>query len=298
MLGRHPDLVSTPETQYLSQARYRLASARRKGPHALVEAAQQSPLAHLISDPARYEDMLIQASNGKLDEKTVFSVLLEHYRIAHEAKRVGEKTPWHLRGIDKLVRWFPDCHIIWIIRDGRACVRSLQKVKWASSDAEVLARQWTRNMAFGEVFAKEAGSRLTTVRYEALIEDPETELARLCDHIGVDLDPAMLDTSQGTTVIKPNEIDHKIKVTTPVDSSRAEAWRTELAAEDLEKIGPIMNETLAALGYPVDPAPVTLQTWRGRLDRRAFMVRLQSVLVDWKRRLLGVPVGRHVRANS
>lgn len=299
MLGRHPDFVSTPETQYLSQARYLLAPARRQGPHALARAAMESPLKYLISDPDEFEDMLAHAAGGRaLDERIVFSVALEHFRRAHGARRVVEKTPWHLRGMDRLVAWFPDCRIIWIIRDGRACVRSLQKVKWASNDTRVLARQWVRNMAFGRVLSGPAGDRLATVRYEDLIASPERELTRLCAHLGVALDPAMLDTSQGTNVIKPNETAHKIKVNTPVDASRAEAWRTELSPGDLAMMGPIMNETLAALGYPTEPAPVTFETWRARLLGSAPAVRLQSRLYDLHRRLVGPRIGHHEAANA
>ncbi|HHB81630.1 MAG TPA: sulfotransferase, partial [Aliiroseovarius sp.] len=276
MLGRHPDFASTPETQYLSQARYLLAQSRKQGPHALARAAMQSPLKYLITDPDEYENMLTRAADGRpLDERIVFSVALEHFRRAHGAHRVVEKTPWHLRGMDRLVSWFPDCRIVWIVRDGRACVRSLQKVKGAPNDARVLARQWARNMAFGRVLSEQAGDRLATVRYEDLIADPERELTRLCDHLGVALDPAMLDTSRGTNVIKPNETAHKTKVNTPVDASRAEAWRTELSARDLADMAPIMNETLAALGYPTEPVPATFETQRARLLGTAPAVHLQ-----------------------
>lgn len=242
--------------------------------------------------------MLERASGSGLSEKTVFSVFLEHYRRAHGAKRVVEKTPWHLRGMDELVRWFPDCRIIWIVRDGRGSVRSLQKVKWASSDTRVLARQWARNMAFGKAFSRDAGDRLAVVHYEKLLADPSGELSRLCAHLNVEFRPEMLDASQGTNVIKPNEVAHKIKVNSPVDASRAEAWKSELSPEDQAIMGPIMNETLRSLGYSADPAPTTFETWRARILGLTVMVRLQRVLYDLHRRLFGPRIGRNEAAHA
>ncbi|MBE9637076.1 sulfotransferase family protein [Salipiger mangrovisoli] len=294
MLGRHPDLVSTPESLFMNQVRYQLIDARKQGPEALVEAAMTGPLQYMISDRAGFVAELKAASAGApLDENTVFATLLEHYRRAHGATRVVEKTPLHLRHLDELVDWFPDCRIIWIIRDGRACVRSLQKVDWATGDAATLARQWVRNISFGNTFAAQAGARLTTVRYEALLADPATELARLCAHIGVEPVAEMLDTGGGTTVIKPQEMSWKGKVNTPVDASRADAWRRELTPEDLAKVSPIMNDTLRALGYPTDPVASTLETWRGRLYTLKPAVRLQRMIFDRRARMFGPQIGRN-----
>lgn len=294
MLGRHPDFVATPESLFLCQVRYQLGAARAKGPGAVTAAAMRGPLQYMIADGDAFTARLrAAAGDGSVDERTLFAALLEDYRAAHGAARVVEKTPLHVRHMDELSAWFPDCRIVWIVRDGRACIRSLQKVAWASSDAPRLARQWVRNMALGAALAPAAGPRLMTVRYEALIADPETELARLCAHLGVEPAPGMAETARGTTVIKPTETSWKGKVTTPIDASRAEAWRHELSPEDLARVGPIMNDTLARLGYPTDPVRPTLETWRGRAATLPPVVRAQRWLFDRHRRVFGPRIGRH-----
>ena len=78
----------------------------------------------------------------------MFAVLLASFAAASGARRVVEKTPLHLRHIDTIRAWFPDAQLVWILRDGRACVASLRKMPWASDNPAVLAAQWVRNMAF------------------------------------------------------------------------------------------------------------------------------------------------------
>lgn len=91
--------------------------------------------------------------------------------------------------IDHLVAQFPAIPIVFIVRDGRAVVRS--KMTRAGSSLHRACRQWV--MAFEFVEAFEAGAQPTMlVKFEDLVRHPESVIRQVCDFLGIDYEPRML----------------------------------------------------------------------------------------------------------
>ena len=246
MLGRHPEIASTPETLYLLQGRFQVATALAAGPEAVADRLHRTPLRRL----ARDRDALVAALRAApLTEAAVFRVLLASFAGASAARRIVEKTPMHIRHIETILDWFPDARIVWIVRDGRACVASLQRVPWATHDPEVLGWQWVRNMAFALAAEGRAGAAMTRVRYEDLIADPVAEMDRIQDFVGVARSAAVHDHTLGVDTVKPFERDWKANVNKPVIGARVDAWKQELAPEVRRRLGAIMDPLLVRLGY-------------------------------------------------
>ena len=248
MLGRHPDVASTPETLYLLQGRFQLAPAIATGPGAVAARIHRTPLRRLARDRARLEADL--AAAAPLSEAKVFGVLLASFTRASGASRVVEKTPMHLRHVETILDWFPDARIVWILRDGRACVASLRKVPWASSNPTRLAADWVRNMAFAEAAEARAGASLLRVRFEALTADPVAEMDRIQDFLGLPRSEAVHDHTRKVDTVKAFERGWKENVGKPIIGTRAEAWRDELTPAIRRTLAGIMDPTLARLGYP------------------------------------------------
>lgn len=259
MLGRHPDIASTPESLFLSQSRYALRGTFGTSPARIAAAVMHTPLQHLVqSQSALTRDLtVVQRTGSRLGQRDVFAAVLNAYRIAHGKPRVLEKSPWHMRHIDELRHWFPDARIVWIVRDGRANVASLQKVPWASHDARVLAQQWVRNVALALDSESRAPNVVLRVRFEDLVAAPQPVMATILSHCGVAQSDAVFDHTLSATTIKPSESDWKQNVNRPLLGTRADAWRQELSPADLAICARIMNPTLARLGYAAEGAGPT-----------------------------------------
>ena len=256
MLGRHPDIASTPESLYLSQARYDMRDVFGTTPAQIAQRIMRTPMRHLAESEIALTAALTkaQAAGSKLDQRNVFAIVLNAYRIAHHKPRILEKSPWHMRHIDELLAWFPDARILWIIRDGRGNVASLQKVPWATHDARILAGQWVRNVALALDSESRANGAVLRVRFEDLVRDPVGIMPAILAHIGVKPSDTVFDHSQAATTIKASETGWKQNVNKPLQDNRAEAWRSELSAADLAICARIMNPTLTRLGYQAEGA--------------------------------------------
>ena len=287
MLGRHPDIVSTPESLYLNIVRFQVAPVLSKGPEAVLKVIENSPMRFLVLD----RDILLTALKAldTLSEATVFQTVLECFRAADGKPRLLEKTPWHLRGMDDLFEWFPDARILWIMRDGRACVASLIKVPWATSDPIVLARQWVRNISIGKMLRDERPDQVYMVRYEELIGDPRPVMEPVMTFLGVEPSEEMFEQDREVRTVNPTETWWKENVGRPLMSNRAEAWRKEMDPKLVSQLEMIMGPLLEDFGYATseDAAPSAV---------RNGIERLRSVLMYNKPGLRLMRQGRDISA--
>jgi hypothetical protein len=102
-----------------------------------------------------------------------------------EQRRVVSKTP-SMDNLDLVDRLFPDARLILLIRDGRAVVESgMKSFNWTF---EAATRRWAdaaRNLARFDEAHRGTGLRYRILRYEDLYSQPEVELPRLHDFLGL-----------------------------------------------------------------------------------------------------------------
>ncbi len=248
MLGRHPLIASTPETLYMTEGQFQLDRSFPAGASATAARMQNTRLRHM---PFTEEQLARELSSvGLLDARAVFATVLDMFRRRQDKPRVLEKTPVHIRHIDELLSWFPDAQILWIVRDGRACVASLLRVKWASNDPVALGRAWVRNMAFALLAERSAPASVRRVSYEKLVAEPEAVIREVEASVDVPHDAVVLDHGKEVETVSKFETSWKHRVSEPVSAARAEAWRSELDHETRQRLAVVMNPMLERLGYP------------------------------------------------
>ena len=148
------------------------------------------------------------------------------YALAYLARTAGkraacEQTPRNIFYAEKLLALYPDARMVHIVRDPRAVLAS-QKNRWQVRKlggrnvpwTEVIrlwinyhpwtmSRLWLR--ASQAAVALEDHPRFRIVRFEDLVDDPESLLRDLCDWLGIDFQPDMLAVPQwGSSNIEHN----------------------------------------------------------------------------------------------
>lgn len=128
----------------------------------------------------------------------VFSagLLLSEYGDQAGIKAVGEKTPGHLRTLDRLKVLFPKAKFIFIFRDGRDIAVSgwyHLKRQYGEDKAEPLrdytlriAKVWRNDYEKVLAFAERHAEDCAIVRYEDLHSNPLPEMVRLFNFLGLD----------------------------------------------------------------------------------------------------------------
>lgn len=236
MLAAHSAFDCGPETHFLSRWS-RLARSERER---ILDAADW---------PERATAYVTSLSLGKKPIYPVYGLRREEVRAwlavrppslatmlesltAQRAFRAGaprwvEKTPRHLEVPELITETWPEARIVRIVRDPRDAAVSLTKVPFGTpsllTNLSVLARM---NEAAADFYRE--SSLAMTVRYEDLVAAPERELRRICEFVGVDYEPAMLEDRSGATGVAAAHEWWKGDATGPLDRSRSGRWADEM----------------------------------------------------------------------
>ena len=169
--------------------------------------------------------------------------LLHRELTASRKSIIADKTPNNVFIVDRLREAWPDARFIFLLRHPGAIARSRQKYKGEGAD-ELIVQY---------VEALEAARQTYdghTVRYEDLTADPERELRKICDFLGVPYEATMLDYGQfdhGRYKSGLGDWNEKIK---------SGAIQPPEPPPPLDEIDPALREMCAKWGYLDAEVPV------------------------------------------
>ena len=165
---------------------------------------------------------------------------------------IVEKSPIHLLHVATLADWYPRARFLLLVRDGRDCVLSLKRVPWAHDSILRHAAEWRRRMGAARRLLDNRGLRLHVVRYEDLVQAPETELRAAMAFLGQAFEPAQLLPSRTVPPIPDWESAWKAKANETPDRNRVSAWRRGSDPRTLRLMESVMGDTLTAWGYETE----------------------------------------------
>jgi hypothetical protein len=260
ILDAHRDLALTPETHWIPRCLERGIGVTPEGfvTSELVEHLLASPkFARTRIEPAELASLL--QANGPVRYADFVRGFFNLFGRVEGKPMVGDKTPGYVRHLPLLHELFPKAKFVHLIRDGRDVVlsalgwRRAPKLAarfptWRSHPVPTAALWWERHVRAGRQGAEALGpGSYHEVRYEALIAHTAAEVETLCSFLGLFFDEAMLRFHEGRTQRAPG-ISAKRAWLPPTPGLRA--WRTEMAAEDVECFEAMSGHVLDDLGYP------------------------------------------------
>lgn len=259
MLDAHPQMAIIHETLWIP----RFVSERR----GVVRDGLVTPdlIPALIEHPRfprlEMEPSDLQAVLGSLETPTYSAFVTGIFDLFGRGRGksiVGDKSPAYIRHIRMLARLWPQARFIHIIRDGRDVALSVMSWRkrehaagrfaiWADDPVTTSALWWKRKILAGREGAGKLDARVyEETLYEKLVVDPEGEIRRLSDFLGVPFDGAMLRFHEGRMRTEPG-LSAKSAWLPPTPGLRD--WRKDMPAEDVERFEAAAGDLLEELGY-------------------------------------------------
>jgi hypothetical protein len=138
----------------------------------------------------------------------------------------------------KRTRWWrrKDVGYLFLIRDSRGILSSSRRAGKEIEGSLRKHRKWIRRLAR---FARNRYGRVLTVYYEDLAGNPERELRRMTDFLGLPYLPAMLRPADQVHHFIHSSVSGYLKGTNEIRVD--ERWRGELSTEEIEQITAEMN---------------------------------------------------------
>lgn len=262
MLDAHPDLAIPTETLFL-------AGLAELDPKDLtVEMVLQTILAAPTWPNLATEEADLRTALAGLDPAAGVEAIRSFYSLyaARRGKRRwGDKTPPYRSYIKSIGRLLPEAHFLHIVRDGRDVALSYRGLWFGpGDDIEAQARFWVEQVRGARAQAASV-PHYREVRYETLVEQPETSLAAMCGYLDLPFDTAMLDYHRTASArlaeftqpfgpgSTPKDIERFVAIhdhtKRPPDPARIGRWKSEMPRDDRRRYAAIAGPLLAELGY-------------------------------------------------
>ena len=220
------------------------------GLHGLVSYGELKALIRSI------RSAIPETSRGLEQAEELIAAMFDRFseRYAHPGQTILEKTPIHIRYAEQILWRFPEARIVEVIRDGRdVCVSYnalAQQEKWARIGTAGAIRQWKQCVEWGELVRDRPGlgTRVHTVRYEALKADPKRCVGQLFEFANLSWDQQQIREIVKTADI--GRIKHKGDGQY-VRSGLVGGWKQHLSEADVAVCDEIAGEQLVRSGYAV-----------------------------------------------
>ena len=244
MVGRHSEVTIPPETHFfrnfMPQVKGQVLDAT------LLEAFCNFPR---ISDLGLDRDSVSEYLDDRSQTQELLGAALSCFGRKNGAIIVGEKTPEHILFFNEINSAYPGSLFVYIVRDGRDCVFSNIKEKWAHQNPIKQAAEWSYFIRRSEQIIRRNRSQIYVMRYENLVTEPVNELSAVCSFIGIEFEPNQLSPSASDPTIPTWELEWKAKAAGSPDKHNLYKWKKSADKIVIAKLPFIMHAELKKYGY-------------------------------------------------
>ena len=175
------------------------------------------------------------------------------YARSRGKARYGDKTPRYVEDVELLAGLFPEARFVHVIRDGRDVALSFLEREWGPKTVEEAARRWRKRVRSGRRAGAALGpGRYLEVRYEALVDDPATQLGDVAAFLELDPAPEMLRYFEraGEVIAGTKYPEQHSSLAAPPTRGLRD-WRAAMPPADVAVFESTAGGLLDELGYEV-----------------------------------------------
>ena len=181
---------------------------------------------------------------GRYDAAGLFEGFVRYETDCPRASGVvwGDKSPAYVRYGDLLLEHFPQARLVHIVRDVRDYCISIKKT-WRK-DMRRAAHEWARDVARAHQLCAAQPERCIEVRYEDLLQTPETIMRRLQTFL--DLEPA---GESMVRLAKPVEVRGDAAGRTEIMRDNFSKYAERLTRKQISQIEALAFDAMQLVGY-------------------------------------------------
>jgi hypothetical protein len=206
------------------------------------------------------EDLLNSLLEEKGDssfQQMVRKVCLSYTSVfkKEEIKMIGDKNPAYSLYPGRIHKLFPEAKIIHITRDYRDNYLSLTKVNFEVPIVPLVVYRWKFAYRRMQKLKKKYPELVYSIRYEDLATNPEKQFNKICEFLGLDFDPHVLEFYEKKEEVEKLYADSKeIAVVhkslfKPISTDRMNLWKTEMTERQVKVADLVAGKTAEKAGY-------------------------------------------------
>jgi hypothetical protein len=306
VLRNHDEVLGLKELHYFGEAWDPAATERTFSRGEAIAAAalalarqEHGILVHRVGPEHRCEAAGIVDGLGDAaaDPAALFAAVAHHLAAAADKSIPCEQTPRYIFYARRLLEMYPAAHVVHIVRDPRAVMAS-QKMRWRRRRLSVNGgavshyqslRVWVNyhpytvyrlwSGASATALALAGHPRVTLVRFEQLVQEPEVTVRLLCSRLGLRFDRMMLEVRQVNSSHEASAAGARLGLHTDA----IDKWKQALTPTEIAITERLCGDLMRRFGY--DCVATEGVELLGRLGYRAsYLAHLCGVLLVNPRR--------------
>src|SRR5665647_29094 len=202
------------------------------------------PLWGMQLNPATAVDEILGMSKER-SFAGIYEAMHRRYLLESGGKpRWGQKTPNNLYFVPQILECFPNAQFVFIVRDGRdAAVTSLDSA-FGAGNIWGAAYTWAKANVFVKPFREQYDdSTWLDVKYEQLCREPEKILKIVCEFLGEQYTPEMLDFHKTPLCVKRGKQRDHAPLGHAVSDKHVGIYKQFLSLNEQEIYAAIAGET-------------------------------------------------------
>ena len=188
-------------------------------------------------------------NEGRNTLPAIIAGLFERNARGEGKVRWGDKTPYYVLHLRKIIEWFPGAQFIHLMRDGRDCSLSLinRRHDFNVYNTYQAAAYWKHYVEAGCEYGRALGpDRYIEIRYEDLLADPKRTMIRICTFLREAYAESMVHFDKSRQPGKTPLLQR------PVQPDNAGKWRSKMTRAQIRIFESAAGDTLTRLGYPLE----------------------------------------------
>jgi hypothetical protein len=212
-----------------------------------------------------------------------------HQKKATETNLIIDKNNFYTYYVKELIQLYPDAKFCVSIRDYRGFVASNLKSQHqfkAKKSVAFFAEVWNCYLKKIQVLQNELGHRLSILRYEDLVVQPEMEMKKLANFFSFQYDEACfqfheqiketVNNYKQTTNADPRIVKKIEDLTRPIHGGSVDSWNNILSPKEIIQIESISGNLGKSFGYT---KTIQISTWNRLISLvNTYPVRLRVKL--------------------
>jgi hypothetical protein len=209
----------------------------------------------------------------------IYFALYDQYLASTDKERWCCKSTFMIERVGEILRYHPAARFIFMVRDGRDVAVSAKESIFNHFHVFYSARRWQREQRLGLSWLTQLGpEQVFLLRYETLLANPEATVRRLCDFLGEEFRPEMLEYYRSGEARKSGSLSISWQNTAkPVLTANTAKFHRCLRPDEILLFEAIAGEALAELGYELLNAPALQADQRAALLQERFCYRLSEI---------------------
>lgn len=213
-----------------------------------------------LTDSSLLQTVLDRLNTDAATAAQVFNEAVLAEAELHGKICAAEQTPRNIFFAESILAADENAQFVHMVRDPRAVLAS-QKSKWkrkflGGGDIPMLEmiRMWTNYhpITLSKLWLKanklaikhQSHERFHVVKFESLLESPESTLRNLCDSMGIDFEAQMLDIEH-----VGSSHQHNTSPASGISNATAESWKKSLSAAEQLVSEKLCAEVMTHYGY-------------------------------------------------